>query len=158
MRFAGSSAGPEQSDILVLDKAQETVLVSVDHRGLQRRGRVLRGSGQNDLPTQSPTSFIPPTESRETVDVFRLNLAQKFYFTAADKQASEMIPDSIEKHTIKNECMAGQAEKGRVGPSRRTPDQAARSPCMPKHRPVLQHRERSYKQALCRSRSSQSRS
>ena len=39
--------------------------------------------------------------SREKADVFLLNLGNKIYFTAADKQASEMIADSIGKRIIK---------------------------------------------------------
>jgi hypothetical protein len=39
--------------------------------------------------------------SKEKADVFLLNLGNKIYFTAADKQSSEMIADSIGKHTIK---------------------------------------------------------
>ena len=88
--------------VMVLDEAQETVLVSED--GISDFNVVdkIRGARATTInSTQSPTSYIPPMGSREKADVFLLNLGNKIYFAAADKQASEMIADSIGKHTIK---------------------------------------------------------
>jgi len=87
---------------MVLDEAQETVLVSED--GISDFNVVdkIRGARATTInSTQSPTSYIPPMGNREKSEVFLLNLGNKIYFTAADKQASDMIADAIGKHTIK---------------------------------------------------------
>ncbi len=88
--------------VMVLDEAQETVLVSED--GISDFNVVdkIRGARATTInSTQSPTSYIPPMGSRERTEVFLLNLGNKIYFTAADKQASDMIADAIGKKTIK---------------------------------------------------------
>lgn len=88
--------------VMVLDEAQEAVLVSED--GLSDYNVVdkIRGARATTINcTQSPTSYIPPMGTRAKADVFLLNLANKIYFTAADKEASEMIADAIGKHTVK---------------------------------------------------------
>ena len=88
--------------MLVLDKAQETVLVSEDGISDYNVVDKIRGAQATTInSTQSITSYIPPMGTREKADVFLLNLGNKIYFTAADKQSSEMLADSIGKHTIK---------------------------------------------------------
>jgi hypothetical protein len=88
--------------VLVLDEAQETVLVSEDGISDYNVVDKIRGARATTInSTQSPTSYIPPMGSREKADVFLLNLGNKVYFTAADKLGSDMIADSIGKHTIK---------------------------------------------------------
>ncbi len=88
---------------MVLDEAQETVLVSEDGVSDYNVVDKIRGARATTInSTQSPTSYIPPMGSREKADVFLLNLGNKIYFTAADKLASEMIADAIGKRTIKS--------------------------------------------------------
>lgn len=88
--------------VMVLDEAQEAVLVSEE--GLSDFNVVdkIRGAKATTVNcTQSPTSYIPPMGTRSKAEVFLLNLANKIYFTAADKEGSDMIADAIGKHTIK---------------------------------------------------------
>ncbi len=87
--------------VLVLDEAQETVLVSED--GLSDYNVIdkIRGARATTInSTQSPTSYIPPMGARDKAEVFLLNLANRVHFTAADKDASEMIADAMGKHTV----------------------------------------------------------
>ena len=106
--------------VLVLDEAQETVLVSEDGISDYNVVDKIRGARATTInSTQSPTSYIPPMGNREKADVFLLNLGNKIYFTAADKQASEMIADSIGKHTIKKRTYGRSLAKAtRVGRNR----------------------------------------
>jgi hypothetical protein len=100
--------------------------------------------------TQSPTSYIPPMGSREKADVFLLNLGNKIYFTAADKQSSEMIADSIGKHTIKKRTYGWSG--GKRNTSWTEQDEHLIKPhvlrTLPKHRAIIKHCERAYRKVF----------
>ena len=133
--------------VLVLDEAQETVLVSEDGISDYNVVDKIRGARATTInSTQSPTSYIPPMGSREKADVFLLNLGNKIYFTAADKQASEMIADSIGKHTIKKRTYGRSA--GKSNTSWTEQDEYLIKPhilrSLPKHIAIIKHCERSY--------------
>jgi len=134
--------------VMVLDEAQETVLVSED--GISDFNVVdkIRGARATTInSTQSPTSYIPPMGSREKADVFLLNLGNKIYFTAADKQASDMLADSIGKHTIKKRTYGRSL--GKSNTSWTEQDEHLIKPhvlrALPKHRAVIKHCERSFR-------------
>jgi hypothetical protein len=134
--------------VLVLDEAQETVLVSEDGISDYNVVDKIRGARATTInSTQSPTSYIPPMGSREKADVFLLNLGNKVYFTAADKQASEMIADSIGKHTIKKRTYGWSA--GKRNTSWTEQDEYLIKPhvlrALRKHTAIIKHCERSYR-------------
>lgn len=113
-RFDLSSAERAKKNLitLVLDEAQETVLVSED--GLSDFNVVdkIRGAFATTInSTQSPTSYIPPMGGRDKAQVFLLNLANRVHFTAADKEASDMIADTLGKREIKKKTYGISAGK-----------------------------------------------
>jgi hypothetical protein len=137
--------------VLVLDEAQETVLVSEDGISDYNVVDKIRGARATTInSTQSPTSYIPPMGSREKADVFLLNLGNKIYFTAADKQASEMIADSIGKHTIKKRTYGWSA--GKRNTSWTEQDEHWIKPhvlrALPKHTAIIKHCERPYRRVF----------
>jgi hypothetical protein len=134
--------------VLVLDEAQETVLVSEDGISDYNVVDKIRGARATTInSTQSPTSYIPPMGTRERADVFLLNLGNKIYFTAADKLASEMLADSIGKRTIKKRTWGRSGGKSNVSWSEQ--DEHLIKPhvlrSLPKHVAVIKHCERPYK-------------
>jgi hypothetical protein len=149
--------------VMVLDEAQETVLVSEDGVSDYNVVDKIRGARATTInSTQSPTSYIPPMGSREKADVFLLNLGNKIYFTAADKLASEMIADAIGKRTIKKKTWGRSAGKGSISWTEH--DEHLIKPhqlrSLPKHVAIIKHCERSYKRThlapTCFTRPSQS--
>ena len=139
--------------VMVLDEAQETVLVSED--GISDFNVVdkIRGARATTInSTQSPTSYIPPMGSRERTEVFLLNLGNKIYFTAADKQASDMIADAIGKKTIKKRTYGRSA--GKSNTSWTDHDEHWIKPhelrALPKHVAVVKHCERRFRKVLLR--------
>jgi hypothetical protein len=134
--------------VLVLDEAQETVLVSEDGISDYNVIDKIRGARATTInSTQSPTSYIPPMGTREKADVFLLNLGNKIYFTAADKLASEMLADSIGKRTIKKRTWGRSGGKTTVSWTEH--DDHLIKPhvlrSLPKHVAVIKHCERRYK-------------
>jgi hypothetical protein len=137
--------------VMVLDEAQETVLVSED--GISDFNVVdkIRGARATTInSTQSPTSYIPPMGSRERTEVFLLNLGNKVYFTAADKQASDMIADAIGKKTIKKRTYGRSA--GKSNSSWTDHDDHWIKPHelreLPKHCAIIKHCERRFRKTL----------
>jgi len=133
---------------MVLDEAQETVLVSEDGISDYNVIDKIRGARATTInSTQSPTSYIPPMGSREKAEVFLLNLGNKIYFTAADKQASEMIADAIGKHTVKKRTYGRSAGKSTM--SWREEDEHWIKPHvlrdLPKHTAIVKHCERHFR-------------
>ena len=134
--------------VLVLDEAQETVLVSEDGISDYNVVDKIRGARATTInSTQSPTSYIPPMGNREKADVFLLNLGNKIYFTAADKLASEMLADSIGKRTVKKKSWGRSGGKSSVNWTEQ--DEHLIKPhvlrSLPKHVAVIKHCERPYK-------------
>jgi hypothetical protein len=134
--------------VLVLDEAQETVLVSEDGISDYNVVDKIRGARATTInSTQSPTSYIPPMGSREKADVFLLNLGNKIYFTAADRQSSEMIADSIGKHTIKKRTYGRSL--GKSNTSWTEQDEHHIKPhvlrALPKHTAIIKHCERPFR-------------
>ena len=134
--------------VMVLDEAQETVLLSEDGTSDYNTVDKIRGARATTInSTQSPTSYIPPMGSREKADVFLLNLGNKIYFTAADKLASEMIADAIGKHTVKKRTYGRSAGKSTM--SYREEDEHWIKPHelrdLPKHDAVIKHCERHFR-------------
>jgi hypothetical protein len=136
---------------MVLDEAQETVLVSED--GISDFNVVdkIRGARATTInSTQSPTSYIPPMGSRERAEVFLLNLGNKIYFTAADKQASDMIADAVGKRTIKKRTYGRSL--GKSNTSWTEQDEHWIKPhelrALPKHRAVVKHCEQRFRKIL----------
>ena len=134
--------------VMVLDEAQEAVLVSEDGISDYNVIDKIRGARATTInSTQSPTSYIPPMGSREKADVFLLNLGNKIYFTAADKQASEMIADAIGKRTIKKRTWGWSSGRGNVSWTEH--DEHLIKPhelrSLPKHVAIIKHCEQSYK-------------
>ncbi len=139
--------------VLVLDEAQETVLVSEDGISDYNVVDKIRGARATTInSTQSPTSYIPPMGSREKADVFLLNLGNKIYFTAADKLSSDMLADSIGKHTIKKRTYGRSL--GKSNTSWTEQDEHLIKPhvlrSLPKHTAIIKHCERSYKRVFLR--------
>jgi hypothetical protein len=139
--------------VLVLDEAQETVLVSEDGISDYNVVDKIRGARATTInSTQSPTSYIPPMGSREKADVFLLNLGNKIYFTAADKLSSEMLADSIGKHTIKKRTYGRSL--GKSNTSWTEQDEHLIKPhvlrALPKHTAIIKHCERPYKRVFLR--------
>jgi hypothetical protein len=134
--------------VMVLDEAQETVLVSEDGISDYNVIDKIRGARATTInSTQSPTSYIPPMGSREKAEVFLLNLGNKIYFTAADKQASEMIADAIGKHTVKKRSYGRSAGKSTM--NWREEDEHWIKPhdlrALPKHTAIIKHCERTFR-------------
>jgi len=132
----------------VFDEAQESVLLSEDGISDYNVVDKIRGARATAIfSTQSPTSYIPPMGGKDKADVFRLNLGNKIHFTAADKDASEMIAESIGKRTIKKKTWSTGSGKRSV--SWTDEDQYYIKPhvlrAMPKHIAVIKHCERAYK-------------
>jgi len=137
--------------VMVLDEAQETVLVSEDGISDYNVIDKIRGARATTInSTQSPTSYIPPMGGRDKAEVFLLNLGNKIYFTAADKQASEMIADSIGKHTVKKRTYGRTAGKSTM--SWREEDEHWIKPHMlrdlPKHTAIIKHCERKFRRTM----------
>jgi hypothetical protein len=137
--------------VMVLDEAQETVLVSEDGISDYNVIDKIRGARATTInSTQSPTSYIPPMGSREKAEVFLLNLGNKIYFTAADKQASEMIADAIGKHTVKKRTYGRSAGKSTM--SWREEDEHWIKPHvlreLPKHTAIFKHCERQFRKCI----------
>jgi type IV secretory pathway TraG/TraD family ATPase VirD4 len=134
--------------VMVLDEAQETVLVSEE--GISDFSVVdkIRGARATTInSTQSPTSYIPPMGNREKSEVFLLNLGNKIYFTAADKQASDMIADAIGKHTIKKRTYGRSL--GKSNTSWTEQDEHWIKPhelrALPKHCAIVKHCEQRFR-------------
>lgn len=139
--------------VLVLDEAQETVLVSEDGISDYNVVDKIRGARATTInSTQSPTSYIPAMGNREKADVFLLNLGNKIYFTAADKLSSEMLADSIGKHTIKKRTYGRSL--GKSNTSWTEQDEHLIKPhvlrALPKHTAIIKHCERPYKRVFLR--------
>src|SRR5476649_2928601 len=137
--------------VLVLDEAQETVLVSEDGISDYNVVDKIRGARATTInSTQSPTSYIPPMGNREKTEVFLLNLGNKIYFTAADKLASEMIADAIGKHTVKKRTYGRSAGKSTM--SCREEDEHWIKPHelrdLPKHTAIIKHCERPFRRKI----------
>ena len=137
--------------VMVLDEAQETVLVSED--GISDFNVVdkIRGARATTInSTQSPTSYIPPMGNREKTEVFLLNLGNKIYFTAADKQASDMIADAIGKHTIKKRTYGRSL--GKSNTSWTEQDEHWIKPhelrALPKHCAIVKHCEHRFRRLM----------
>ncbi len=134
--------------VMVLDEAQETVLLSEDGTSDYNTVDKIRGARATTInSTQSPTSYIPPMGNREKAEVFLLNLGNKIYFTAADKVASEMIADAIGKHTVKKRTYGRSAGKSTM--SCREEDEHWIKPHdlreLPKHTAIIKHCERHFR-------------
>jgi hypothetical protein len=136
--------------VLVLDEAQETVLVSEDGISDYNVVDKIRGARATTInSTQSPTSYIPPMGGKEKAEVFLLNLGNKIYFTAADQQASIMIADSIGKLVIRKRTYGRSG--GKSNTSWTEQDEYLIKPhelrALPKHVAIIKHCERPYKRA-----------
>jgi hypothetical protein len=139
--------GKKNLIVMVLDEAQETVLVSEDGMSDYNVIDKIRGARATTInSTQSPTSYIPPMGGRDKAEVFLLNLGNKIYFTAADKQASEMIADAIGKHTVKKRTYGRAA--GQSTMSWKEEDEHWIKPHelreLPKYRAIVRHCERRF--------------
>jgi hypothetical protein len=139
--------------VLVLDEAQETVLVSEDGISDYNVVDKIRGARATTInSTQSPTSYIPPMGNREKADVFLLNLGNKIYFTAADKLASEMLADSIGKRTIKKRTYGRSG--GKSNTSWTEQDEYWMKPhelrSLPKHTAIIKHCEQRHRRVYLR--------
>ena len=77
------------------------------------------------------------------------NLGNKIHFTAADKQASEMIADSIGKHTIKKRTYGRSAGKNNASWTEQ--DEHLIKPhvlrALPKHTAIIKHCELPFRRA-----------
>lgn len=136
--------------VLILDEAQETVLVSEDGISDYNVVDKIRGARATTInSTQSPTSYIPPMGSREKAEVFLLNLGNKIYFTAADQQASGMIADSIGKRSVKKRTHGRSGGKNNTSWTEQ--DEHLVKPhdlrALPKHVAIIKHCERPFKRA-----------
>jgi hypothetical protein len=134
--------------VMVLDEAQETVLVSED--GISDFNVVdkIRGARATTInSSQSPTSYIPPMGGRDKADVFLLNLGNKIYFTAADKLASDMIADSIGKHTIKKRTYGRSLGKRNTSWTEQDEHlvKAFELRSLPKHTAIIKHCEQRFR-------------
>jgi hypothetical protein len=143
--------GQKNLIVMVLDEAQETVLVSEDGFSDYNVIDKIRGARATTInSTQSPTSYIPPMGGRDKAEVFLLNLGNKIYFTAADKQASEMIADAIGKHTVKQRTYGCSAGKSTM--SWREEDEHWIKPHdlrnLPKHTAIIKHCERHFRKIV----------
>jgi hypothetical protein len=146
--LSGEERARKNLIVMVLDEAQETVLVSEDGISDYNVIDKIRGARATTInSTQSPTSYIPPMGGRDKAEVFLLNLGNKIYFTAADRQSSEMIADSIGKHTVKKRTYGRTAGKSTM--SWREEDEHWIKPHvlrdLPKHTAIIKHCERQFK-------------
>ena len=149
--LAGEERRKKNLIVMVLDEAQETVLISEDGISDYNVVDKIRGARATTInSTQSPTSYIPPMGSREKADVFLLNLGNKIYFTAADKQASDMIADSIGKRTIKKRSYGRSA--GKSNASWTDQDEHWIKPhelrALSKHHAILKHCEQRFRKTF----------
>ena len=145
--------GQKNLIVMVLDEAQETVLVSEDGISDYNVVDKIRGARATTInSTQSPTSYIPPMGGREKAEVFLLNLGNKIYFTAADLQASEMIADAIGKHTVKKRTYGRSAGKSTMSWTEQ--DEHWIKPHdlrdLPKHTAIVKHCERHFRRVCLR--------
>jgi len=134
--------------VMVLDEAQETVLVSEDGISDYNVIDKIRGARATTInSTQSPTSYLPPMGSKEKAQVFLLNLGNKIYFTAADSEASDMIADAIGKHTIKVRTYGRSNGKNTM--TWREEDEHWIKPhklrALPKHQAIVKHCEQQFR-------------
>jgi hypothetical protein len=134
--------------VMVLDEAQETVLVSEDGISDYNVIDKIRGARATTInSTQSPTSYIPPMGGKDKAEVFLLNLGNKIYFTAADNQASDMIADAIGKHAIKKRTYGRAAGKSTM--SWKEEDEHWVKPhelrVLPKHQAIVRHCEKHFR-------------
>jgi hypothetical protein len=137
--------------VMVLDEAQESVLVSEDGISDYNVVDKIRGARATTInSTQSPTSYIPPMGGRDKAEVFLLNLGNKIYFTAADKLSSEMLADLIGKHTIKKRTYGRSL--GKSNTSWTEQDEHWIKPhvlrSLPKHTAIIKHCEHPYKRVF----------
>ena len=135
--------------VMVIDEAQEAVLVSED--GLSDYNVVdkIRGARATTVNcTQSPTSYIPPMGTRPKADVFLLNLANKIYFTAADSHSADMLADALGKHTVKK--VSRSFSSGKLTTNIAENDEhlvkAHKLQNLPKFSAIIKHCERPHKQ------------
>lgn len=136
--------------VMILDEAQETVLISEDGISDYNVVDKIRGARATTInSTQSPTSYIPPMGGREKAEVFLLNLGNKIYFTAADQRASVMIADSIGKRVFKKRTYGRSG--GKSNTSWTEQDDYLVKPhdlrALPKHVAIIKHCERPFKRA-----------
>lgn len=136
--------------VMVLDEAQESVLVSEDGISDYNVIDKIRGARATTInSTQSPTSYLPPMGSKEKAQVFLLNLGNKIYFTAADSEASDMIADAIGKHAIKIRTYG--RSNGKNSMTWREEDEHWIKPhdlrALPKHVAIIRHCEKHFKRA-----------
>jgi hypothetical protein len=134
--------------VMVLDEAQESVLVSEDGISDYNVIDKIRGARATTInSTQSPTSYLPPMGSKEKAHVFLLNLGNKIYFTAADSEASDMIADAIGKHVIKVRTYG--RSNGKNSMTWREEDEHWIKPhdlrALPKHVAIVRHCEKHFK-------------
>jgi len=119
--------------VLVLDEAQETVLVSEDGISDYNVVDKIRGARATTInSTQSPTSYIPPMGTREKADVFLLNLGNKIYFTAAINSPLKCWPTpSASGRSRKGRGDAPGQKHRQLERTRRASHQAAHSALTP---------------------------
>jgi len=146
--LSGAERAKKNLIVMILDEAQETVLVSEDGISDYNVIDKIRGARATTInSTQSPTSYIPPMGGRDKAEVFLLNLGNKIYFTAADNQASEMIANTIGKHTVKKRSYSRSAGKNTT--SWREEDEHWIKPHvlrdLPKHTAIIKHCERHFR-------------
>ena len=146
--LSGAERARKNLIVGVFDEAQESVLLSEDGISDYNVIDKIRGARATAIfSTQSPTSYIPPMGGRDKADVFRLNLGNKIHFTAADKDASEMIAESIGKRTIKKRTWSSGSGKRSI--SWTDDDQYFIKPHvlrrLPKHVAVIKHCEQAYR-------------
>jgi hypothetical protein len=146
--LSGAERARKNLIVMFLDEAQETVLVSEDGISDYNVIDKIRGARATTInSTQSPTSYIPPMGGRDKAEVFLLNLGNKIYFTAADKNASEMIADSLGKHTVKKRTYGRSGGKSTMSYTEQ--DEHWVKPHvlreLPKHTAIIKHCERQFK-------------
>ena len=146
--LSGAERAKKNLIVMVLDEAQETVLLSEDGFSDYNAIDKIRGARATTInSTQSPTSYIPPMGGRDKAEVFLLNLGNKIYFTAADRQASEMIADALGKHTVKKRTYGRSGGKSSMSYTEQ--DEHWIKPHvlreLPKHTAIIKHCERHLK-------------
>jgi type IV secretory pathway TraG/TraD family ATPase VirD4 len=146
--LSGAERAKKNLIVMVLDEAQETVLLSEDGFSDYNAIDKIRGARATTInSTQSPTSYIPPMGGRDKAEVFLLNLGNKICFTAADRQASEMIADALGKHTVKKRTYGRSGGKSTMSYTEQ--DEHWIKPHvlreLPKHTAIIKHCERHFK-------------
>ncbi len=139
--------------VMVLDEAQETVLVSEDGMSDYNVVDKIRGARATTInSTQSPTSYIPPMGNKEKAEVFLLNLGNKIYFTAADNQASDMIADAIGKHTVQKRTYGHSGGKRTMNWKEEDEHwvKAHQLRALPKHYAIIKHCEKAFRRVHLR--------